>query len=146
MTFLNKDEFAKAIIDAGEDGLVRCAERDETRDDKVIVKFERRGSNYQFSFYNNDMYNSEMGGLWGDYNEEWKRVTPPVVRKPRKYDAVLAWDDEDVATKEVGVYCGENTIYAYDGIGGSGHFDQIHVIPNPRPWMLKMVKVCKERK
>jgi len=94
MRYSSKEEFAKAIIDAGEDGLV-C---DNTR------AYFNEIFNDPFRMITPKKSEKCMITTWNRYNEDWQPYVKPIPDKA----LVWCWDNEDNAMRSLRAYDSHN--------------------------------------
>ena len=133
MTFKSKEEFAHAIIDAGEDGLVN---------EQIIISFNPK-CRQQFIARRVGFPVEHLAYPLARYNEDWQPYVKPIPDKA----LVWCWDNTDVACRELRVYITKKeSTYSYDGIRKGVMFSNYkQLTPEEiQPWMQELIDNCEE--
>jgi len=133
MKFNSKEEFAKAIIDAGEDGLTHC-NRHVFFNATHTHPFRSKGNNVPM-----------LGNDWDSYNRDWQPYIKPIPDK----SLVWCWDNNWNTMRSLRVYDANNKSVFHTS-GTRGEF----VVPHAnhqqltedeiQPWMQELIDNCEE--
>jgi len=131
MKFESKEEFAKAIIDAGENGLVYC-NRHVFFNGTYTNPFRGKGDN------------TPMVDIdWDSYEGDWQPYVKPIPDKA----LVWCWNDYNVTKRILKVYDAKNktTFYGTSERNGPTHTHIKQLTPEEiQPWMQELVNACEE--
>ena len=133
MTFKSKAEFAKAIIEAGKDGLIYGLTR--------VVYDESFTNPYQV--VNRNMSFSQMHHSWEEYNEDWQPYVEPIPDKT----LVWCWDDEYTSCRSLRVYDSKaSNVFSLIGLRNGAKYDNMEVLTKEeiQPWMQELIDNCEE--
>ena len=129
MKFESKEEFAKAIIDAGEDGLVSG---------KQAVIF-----NSEFRLHIEGQPSTSMVGEWKIHKEDWQPYVKPIPNK----SLVWCWDNRYKVYRGLGVYdAPSNGIFNPNVKNSTSKYDNYkQLTPEEiQPWMQELIDNCEE--
>ena len=137
MKFESKEEFAKAIIDAGEDGLVSKEERVFFSSDDAYMN--------PFRYHLGKHKSQKMASTWKMYNEDWQPYVKPIPDKA----LVWCWDNDWNTMRALRVYDANNkSVFHSDG--GRSEFVVRHANHQQltdeeiQPWMQELIDNCEE--
>lgn len=134
MKYNSKEEFAKAIIDAGTDGLVS--------NNGVRVYFDTKYSHENpFRVKFSEGEEVKLDSTWCDYNRNWEPYVKPIAHKA----FVWAWDSSDETLRTLAVYDAYNEcLFGRTGDSNGPEYDNYRELtPNEiQPWMQELIDAC----
>ena len=135
MRFKSKEEFAKAIIDAGEDGLILGTVR-------VNCSSTRRDMSPFQAKWGTDT-SMDMYDTWNKYNQDWQPYVKPIPDKA----LVWCWDNDQKTQRILAVYEGvNNNLFSLDGSrNGVTYINYKQLTPEEiQPWMQELIDNCED--